>query len=51
MIDIRLIVEDREKVEENLGRRGLQADLSPIVELDRVRKDKIQLTEVMKWFV
>lgn len=48
MIDIRLIVEDREKVEENLGRRGLQADLSPIVELDRVRKDKIQLTEVKK---
>lgn len=48
MLDIRLILEDRKKVEENLARRGLKLDLSNIVTLEEKRKAKLQLTEEKK---
>ncbi|KAF0092111.1 MAG: seryl-tRNA synthetase [Fusobacteria bacterium] len=48
MLDIRLILEDRLKIEDNLARRGLNVDLSNIVYLEEERKAKLQLTEEKK---
>lgn len=48
MLDIRLIIEDRIKVEENLAKRGLKVDLSPIVAMEEERKLNLQLTEEKK---
>lgn len=48
MLDIRLILDDRKKVEENLARRGLSVDLSNVVNLEEERKAKLQLTEEKK---
>lgn len=48
MLDIRLILNDRAMVEENLARRGLKVDLSNIVSLEEERKAKLQLTEDKK---
>lgn len=48
MLDIRLILDDRKKVEENLARRGLSIDLSNVVNLEEERKAKLQLTEEKK---
>lgn len=48
MLDIRLILNDRLKVEDNLSRRGLKVDLSNIVGLEEERKSKLQLTEEKK---
>lgn len=48
MLDIRLILEDRLKIEDNLARRGLNVDLSNIVHLEEERKAKLQLTEEKK---
>lgn len=48
MLDIRLILEDRTKVEENLAKRGLKVDLSSIVALEEERKATLLKTEEKK---
>ncbi|MDD2371577.1 MAG: serine--tRNA ligase [Firmicutes bacterium] len=48
MLDIRLILEDRIKVEENLAKRGLLVDLKNIVALEEERKLYLQQTEEKK---
>jgi len=48
MLDIRLILENRLMVEENLARRGLKVDLTNIVALEEERKLNLQQTEEKK---
>ena len=48
MNDIRLILQDREGVEANLRQRGLDPDFRPLVEMDRLRKEKLQSSEEKK---
>ena len=48
MLDIRLILDDRLMVEENLAKRGLKVDLSPIVAMEEERKLNLQRTEEKK---
>ncbi len=48
MLDIRLILEDRLRVEENLARRGLKIDLTNVVALEEERKLILQKTEEKK---
>ena len=48
MLDIREIVKNQKEAEENLARRGLQADLSPLVALDAKRRQLLQAAEEKK---
>lgn len=48
MNDIRQILQDREGVEANLRQRGLDPDFRPLVEMDRLRKEKLQSSEEKK---
>ena len=50
MLDIKAIRLDKEKIEENLSRRGKSISLDSILALDKDKREKLQLVEDKKSF-
>ena len=50
MLDIKAICLDKEKIEENLSRRGKSISLDSILALDKEKREKLQLVEDKKSF-